>query len=144
MNIYTNTTERKIGFANDFYTLWEISVTGYSTAKLFIKSLSLDEDKSIAMAIELGVVDTTVDYDLKGTSRTEYKTQQEIQIIEELPVDYDKLFSHPFVNEFGTAKFSLEFKKHLADNYKIYRETMHIHDYISNDIAQIRKQKNWV
>ena len=139
MNIYTNTTERKIGFANDFYTLWEISVTGYSTAKLFIKSLSLDEEKSIAMAIELGVVDTTVDYDLKGTSRTEYKTQQEIQIIEELPVDYDKLFSHPFVNEFGTAKFSLEFKKYLADNYKIYRETSHIHAYISNDIAQIRK-----
>tara|TARA_B100000768_G_scaffold108330_1_gene100582 strand:- start:289 stop:723 length:435 start_codon:yes stop_codon:yes gene_type:complete len=139
MNIHTNTTERRIGFANDFFTLWEVSVAGYKTQKLFIKSLSLDEKKAVSMAVKLGVVDTTVDYDLKGDSRTEYKTRQEIEIINELTVDYNKLFSHPFINEFGTAKFSVEFNKYLADNYNIYRETNHIHAYISNDIAQIRK-----
>ncbi len=77
----------KIGFANTFYTLWDVTTTteytsgGASYQKVsytYYQNLSSDENQAIEKAKTMGCKDLVIDSELKGVSRSFEKTTKPI------------------------------------------------------------------
>jgi hypothetical protein len=63
---------RRIGFADKYFTFWDVSVSEGYIHFHYIKNLSMNENEAVQKALkeenDIVKVDTTVDYELRGNS----------------------------------------------------------------------------
>lgn len=101
----------RIGFANKFYTLWDVSEpyevytskhTYYETVDyIYIQNLSFDLDKSIEKAAMLGCKTNEVDHNLYGKSNTFSKKST---------IKYDELSGYQIPPDINTAMAGIDIR----------------------------------